>query len=156
MSAHATELIAEARTRLADAPRERLGEWSGRRRVLGIGRARRIVPVGEAWHLGVLLIGPEGVAATGQVVRARAEAIRGYTAESQRARAAIAAAARRGGFAEGETLHLCWEPVDLDAVDAGGSSGPLSMVSGIPQIRWSTDGGIRPLSDYLEEQLALR
>lgn len=156
MTARATSLIDAARARLTGIPRERLGEWATPRKVLGIGRAPRIVPVGDAWHLGVLLIGTDAVAATGEVLRARTEAIRGFTAESQRARAALAAAARRGGFAEGETLHLGWEPVDLAVVDAGGSSGPLSMVAGIPQIRWSKGGGIRPFSDYLDEQIALR
>lgn len=145
-----------ARGRLAGLPRERLGAWATSRKVFGIGRAPRIVPVGEAWHLGVLLLGPDAVAATGEVLRARTETIRGFTAESQRARAALAAAARRGGFAEGEVLHLAWEPLDLAVVDAGGSSGPLSVVAGVPQVRWSRGGGIRTLSDYLDEQIALR
>ncbi|WP_298944541.1 glutaminase [uncultured Microbacterium sp.] len=153
---NASALIADVRARLSAAPRERLGEWTSSRKVLGIGRAPRIVPAGEAWHLGVLLIGPDAVAATGEIVRARTEVIRGFTAESQRARAALAAAARRGGFAEGETVHLGWEVLDLDVVDAGGTSGPLSVVVGIPQIRWSAGGGIRPLGDYLDEQVALR
>lgn len=152
----ARDLIADARARLEGSPAERLGEWATSRKLLGIGRAPRIVPVGEAWHLGVLLIGTDAVAATGEVLRAREEVIRGFTAESQRARSALAAAARRGGFAEGETLHLGWEPLDLGLLDAGGSSGPLSMVAGIPHVRWSAGGGIRPLGDYLDEQLALR
>ncbi len=152
----ASELISDARGRLAGTPRERLGEWVTSRKILGIGRAPRIVPVGDAWHLGVLLIAPEVVLATGEIVRARAEVIRGYTAESQRARAEVAAAARRGGFDEGETVHLGWQVIDLAAVDAGGSSGPLSVSGGIPQIRWSAGGGIRPLRDYLDEQVGLR
>lgn len=152
----ATTILGAARTRLEGSPRERLGEWAASRKLLGIGRAPRIVSVGEAWHLGVLLIGMDAVAATGDVLRARADAIRGFTSESQRARADIAAAARRGGFAEGETLHLGWTPIDLDAVDAGGSSGPLSVVGGIPHVRWSAGGGTRPLADYLDEQLTLR
>lgn len=152
----ASQLISDARDRLAGTPRERLGEWATSRKILGIGRAPRIVPVAEAWHLGVLLIGLEAVLATGEIVRARAEVIRGYTAESQRARAEVAAAARRGGFDEGETVHLGWQVIDLAAVDAGGSSGPLSVAAGIPQIRWSAGGGIRPLRDYLDEQVGLR
>lgn len=155
-SAPASAVIDAARSRLAGTPQERLGDWASARKLLGIGRAPRIVPVGEAWHVGVLLIGTDAVAATGGVLRARAEVIRGFTAESQRARAAVAAAARRGGFAEGETLHIGWSPLDLAVVDAGGSSGPLSVAGGIPQIRWSAGAGIRPLAEYLDEQLSLR
>lgn len=53
-------------------------------------------------------------------------------------------------------MHLGWSEIDLDAVDAGGASGPLSAVDGTPYVRWSAAGGIRPLADYLAEQIALR
>ncbi|MGB4777971.1 MAG: glutaminase, partial [Microbacterium sp.] len=79
-------LLDDARARLAGAPRERLGDWAHARKLLGFGRAPRIVPVGEAWHVGVFLIGDAAVYATGEVLRARSEAPRGYTAEAQRAR----------------------------------------------------------------------
>lgn len=154
--ASASSLIAAARTRLAGAPRERLGERLESRKVFGIGRAPRIVPVGDAWHLGVLLIGDEQVFATGEVLRARADAIRGFTAESQRERADRAAAAVRGGFAEGETVHVGWHEIDLSTVDAGAASDPLSIVAGVPHVRWNPAGGTRPLADYLDEQLSLR
>jgi len=166
-------LIAAARDRLAaaDAPRERLGEWVEGRRLLGIGRAPRIVPTGEAWHVGVLLIADAAVFATGEVLRAREHAIRGYTSEAQRARDARAGAAFRGGFAEGETVHLGWTRLDLDALSARDSdalsaadpdtlrlansaAGPLLVVAGIPHIRWSTSA-TRPLADYLDDQLSL-
>src|SRR5690606_30752442 len=99
--AGASSLIAGARARLAGSPRTRLGALVESRKVFGIGRAARIVPVGEVWHLGVLLIGDEQVFATGEVLRARHEAVRGFTAQSQRERSDRAAAAVRGGFAEG-------------------------------------------------------
>jgi hypothetical protein len=152
----ASTLIAQARDALAGSATERLGAPAVHRTVFGIGRAPRIVPVAEAWHLGVLLIGAEGVWGTGIVVRAREEAIRGFTAASQRERADLAAAARRGGFREGEPCHLDWTPIDLDAVDAGSSSGPLVMVAGQPQVRWSAAGSLRPLDAYLREHLELR
>lgn len=156
MYAGASTLIAAARTRLADAPRVRLGALVESRRILGIGRAPRIVPVGEAWHLGVLLIGEEQVFATGEVLRARHEAIRGFTAESQRERSDRAAAAHRGGFAEGDVVHFGWHEIDLATVDAGGSADPLLTIAGVVQVRWNAAGGTRPLADYLDEQLALR
>jgi len=145
-----------ARRRLAGSPRERLGDWAQTRRLLGFGRAPRIVPVGEAWHVGVLLIADAEVYATGEVLRARTEAPRGYTAEAQRERSERAGAAARGGFADGEVVHLGAVPIDLEAVRRGEASGPLSVVEGVPHVRWSASGAPRPLADYLDEQLQLR
>lgn len=150
----ATVLISEARTRLAAVPRQRLGVRHEGRKLLGFGRALRILPVGEAWHVGVLLIGDDEVFATGEILRARAEAIRGYTAESQRARSDRAAAAARGGFAEGEPVHLDWTPVDLAAVDAGGASGPLAVADGVVTVAFAA-GARMPLSTYLDDRIAL-
>ncbi|WP_460776193.1 glutaminase [Microbacterium sp. GXF7504] len=149
------DLLAEARSRLAGAPRERLGMLRTPRRILGIARAPRIEPAGDAWHLGVLLLTDDALLATGEIVRAREEARRGFAAESQRERAAVAAAAFRGGFAEGETVHLDWQPIDLDAVARGGASGPVALVDGIPSVRWSAGGGYQPLAGYLRERVEL-
>lgn len=152
----ARALIDAARARLAGSSRERLGDWASSRRLLGIGRAPRIVPVGEAWHVGVLLIGDAEVYATGEVLRARADAPRGYTAQSQRERSERAAAAARGGFADGEVVHLGATALDLDALARGEASGPLTLVDEVPHVRWSVSGPPRPLADYLAEQLELR
>lgn len=148
-------LFDDARTALAEAPREPLGELRVPRRVLGVARAARIVPVGSAWHLGVLLLGGDAVYATGDIVRARQEAPRGYTAESQRARAELAAAARRGGFAEGQAVHVGWQTLDLDALGRGAASGPLALIDGIPSVRWSAAAGHVPLDGYLRERIGL-
>ena len=149
------KLLADARARLAGAPRERLGMLRTPRRILGLGRAPRIEPVGAAWHLGVLLLTEDRLLATGEIVRAREEARRGFTAESQRERAAVAAAAFRGGFAEGETVHLDWREIDLDALAAGTASGPVALVDGVPSVRWSAGGAFMPLAGYLRERVDL-
>ena len=148
-------LFDRARAALADAPREALGALRQPRRMLGIARAPRIVPAGAAWHLGVLLLTDDGVLATGEIVRARQEALRGFTAESQRRRAELAAAARRGGFAEGEVVHIGWRTLDLDAVSRGEASGPLSVEVGTPSVRWSAAAGPVPLAPYLDERVRL-
>ncbi|AZC13065.1 glutaminase [Microbacterium sp. ABRD28] len=149
------DLLAAARTRLADAPREGLGELLPPRRLLGIPRAPRIVRRGAAWHLGTLLLTDDELLATGDILRARAEVRRGFTAESQRQRAALAAAARRGGFAEGETVHVGWQRLDLDAIGRGVASGPVKMVDDEPCVRWSATGGYVPLAGYLDERVGL-
>jgi hypothetical protein len=148
-------LLEQARARLADAPRDRLGRWRTPRKVLGFSRAPRIEPAGTAWHLGVLLLTDDGLLATGDVVRAREEVRRGFAAESQRERAAVAAAAFRGGFAEGEAVHIGWEDVDLDAVATGSASGPVAVRDGTVSVRWSAGGGLVPLRGYLDERITL-
>ena len=153
MTSTTDAILAAARARLAGAPREALGELRAPRPILGIARAPRIVPVGEAWHLGVLLLADEQLAATGRIVRAREEARRGYTAESQRERAALAAAAFRGGFGEGSTVHVDWHLIDVDALDA--ASSPVALVDGQPMVRWSATGGLMPLERYLDERIGL-
>jgi hypothetical protein len=145
-----SSLLADARERLTGAPREGLGMLRTSR-----WRKDRIVRAGEAWHLGVLLLTDDGVLATGEILRAAEEVRRGYTAESSRARAERRAMARRGGFAEGEVVHLDWAVLDPDAVDAGGSSGPLALQGGVPSVRWSQTGGLMPLAGYLDEKIAL-
>lgn len=146
----AADLLAAARDALAGSPTEGLGEERASR-----WRGRRIVRVGEAWHLGVLLLSDTRALATAEVLRAADPGRRGYTAESARERAARRQEALRGGFAEGEVVHVGWTVIDVDAVDAGGSSGPLAMLDGVPQVRWSTAGGYTPLAGYLRERIDL-
>jgi hypothetical protein len=151
----AAELFARARLRLTDAPREALGEYVERRPILGVPRAPRIEPRGDAWHLGTLLLTADDVLAEGLVVRAREEARRGYSAVSQRERAELAAAAVRGGFATGVAVHIDWQVLDVDAVDRGEASGPLALHDGVPHIRWSAMGALIPLEGYLDDRIAL-
>ncbi|MET0735932.1 MAG: glutaminase [Microbacterium sp.] len=148
-------LLDAARARLGSAPREHLGELVEPGRILGLRRAPRIVPRGTAWHVGVLLLTDDAVFATGQIVRARAEVPRGYTAESQRRRAELAAAAQRGGFPEGATVHVGWRMLDPAAVDRGEASEPLALEDGVPSVRWSSAGGRVRLAAYLDERVGL-
>lgn len=146
----AAEVLASARESLRGVPTEGLGEERSSR-----WRGERILRVGEAWHIGVLLITPDHVFATGEVIRAADAGRRGYTAESARARAMRRQEALRGGFAEGEVAHVGWTVIDVAAVDAGGTSGPLAMIDGVPSVRWSAAGGYMPLEAYLRERLDL-
>lgn len=145
----AAELLDDARAALAGFPKEGLGEERSSR-----WRGERIVRIGEAWHVGVLLLTAEHALATAEVLRAADPGRRGYTAESARQRADRAHMALKGGFGVGEVAHVGWRVVDVDAVDAGGSSGPLAMRDGIVSVRWSGTA-YRPLDAYLREQLDL-
>jgi hypothetical protein len=146
----AAALLAQAVRDVSGAPKEGLGEQRDSR-----WRGRRIVRVGDAWHLGVLLLTDTRVLATAEVLRAADPGRRGYTADSARARAERRAEALRGGFHEGDVVHVGWSAIDVDAVDAGGSSGPLALIDGVPSVRWSTAGGYMPLEAYLAERVPL-
>lgn len=153
MTGSITDLLDATRTRLADAPRERIGELQEGRRLLGIRRAPRIVPMATAWHLGALLLTDDAVLATGDIVRSRAEVRRGFAAESQRRRAELAAAASRGGVPEGEVVHIDWRTIDLSALDE--RSSPVAVRAGQALVRWSAAGGLMPLDRYLGERVDL-
>lgn len=146
----AASLFADARLSLAGLPQEGLGVERDSR-----WRGRRIVRAGQAWHLGVLLVTEAEVMATGEVLRAADPGRRGYTAESARERAARRQEALRGGFREGEVVHVGWSAIDVDAVDRGAASGPLASIDGVPSVRWSAAGGYIPLEAYLRERVEL-
>jgi hypothetical protein len=146
----ASALFAAARGQLEGVPAEGLGQEKRSR-----WRGERIVRVGSARHVGVLLIADDAVHAVGEVLRAGDPGRRGYAADSARYRAARRLMALRGGFREGEVVHVGWVPLDLEAVDAGGASGPLALRDGIPSVQWAPAGGYQPLEAYLAERIAL-
>jgi len=149
-SRSASALLAAARARLGGVRREGLGEERHSRF-----RGHRIVRIGEAWHVGVLLLTDEHALATAEILRASDAPRRGYPAESARVRAERRSMALRGGFAEGEVAHVGWSVIDVAAVDGGGASGPLAVVDGVPSVAWSTSGAYMPLETYLNEQVGL-
>lgn len=146
----ASALLTQAVNDLSGLPKEGLGEERDSR-----WRGQRIVRVGEAWHLGVLLLTETRALATAEVLRAADPGRRGYTAESARERAARRALALRGGFSEGEVAHIGWTVIDVEAVDAGGESGPLKLIDRVPSVHWSIAGGWMPLEAYLRERVEL-
>ncbi|MFT4220458.1 MAG: glutaminase [Microbacterium sp.] len=152
----ARELLDAVRAELAAAavPQEALGRHAAPGRLLR--RAPRIERAGSAWRLGVLLLTSDGdVLGVGEVVRAVEDARRGYAAVSARARAEEGAAAVRGGFQPGETVHVGWTALDLDAVERGEASGPLLVADGVPMVRWSRTGAPAPLDAYVRERVDL-
>jgi hypothetical protein len=152
--AAAARIFDSARDALAGAPRERLGELVTPR-FFAAARGPRIVPRAQAWRLGVLLLGEDEVYAVGEVVTARDPGRRGFTAQSSRERAERGFAALRGGFAEGEAVHLGWQVIDLDAIGGATASTPLAVVDGVPSVRWSPRGGFVALEGYVAERIEL-
>jgi hypothetical protein len=120
---------------------ERLSRWRG----------RRLVPIGRAWRLGVLLIDRDArLYATGQVTRA-IEPLRGVANKSPDAevRREHRRAAARGRFPEGETVNFDYRAIDLEAPDE-----PLVIEAGTVMVRWNGTA-TRTLEGYLAERVDL-
>lgn len=151
------DMLDAARRRLRETgvPTQALGEIIVPRRFLGLSRSLRIEPRGRAWHLGALLLGDTQLYAAGEVIRAADDGRRGYTSELARMRSEAAVAAVRGGFPEGETIHLAWRGIDLDDVLDGGRDDLVFMADGELRIRWSRQGAPVPLAAYVGERVEL-
>ena len=156
----ARRLVADSVAALRDAGarQETLAELVPERRVLGIPRAARMIPVGRVWRLGVLLLDESGgVWDTGRVVRAERAARKSITAAAVAEQRALRAAAVRGGIPEGETVAFDARPIDLDELGRAGASGPLVVRGGDVLVRWShaEPDALTPLDRYLADRVDL-
>lgn len=149
-------LFNDARRRLEGSAREAIGrrEEPGRLRS-ALGARPRIVPAGEAWRLGLLLLADDAVLATGEILRSAAERRRGFTAEASRHRAELQAMCSRGGFAEGTTVNIDPTPLDLDRLATDGRTGPLERRGTQVLVHWTPGAGPMPLDAYLDERIRL-
>ena len=141
-----------------DARDEALAEYVPERRTLGIPRAARMTPLGRDWRLGVLLVDPDGrLFATGRVVRAERPVRRSTPAASIAEQRAFAAAAVKGGFAEGETVNFGAVPVDPAELGRSGASGPIVVVGDALFVRWNPaqPDALTPLDRYLADRVEL-
>ena len=137
---------------------EALAEHVPERRTLGIPRAARMTPLGRVWRLGVLLVDTEGrLFATGRVVRAERPVRRSTPAAAIAEQRAFAAAAVKGGFAEGETVNFGAAPVDPAEMERSGASGPIVMVGDGLFVRWNPTqpDALTPLGRYLADRVEL-
>ncbi|MGH3706288.1 MAG: hypothetical protein ACRDT9_16745, partial [Agromyces sp.] len=95
--------------------------------------------------------------ATGRVVRAERPVRRSTPAAAIAEQRAYAAAASKGGFAEGETVNFGAVPVDPVELVRSGASGPLVVVGDELFVRWSPaqPGALTPLGRYLADRVEL-
>ena len=126
----------------------------------GIGRLRgqpKLVPVGRAWRLGVVLLDRSGALfATGEITRA----IEPQVAVTNRSAAAelkreYRRAAVRGPFPAGETINHEFAPIDLGESALGTGSGPLSLGDDGTVLVRLPSGSRVPLDTYLADRVAL-
>jgi hypothetical protein len=160
------QAVADARRTLADtaarlvaagAPTEAVAAFEPATRRFGIPRKARLIPLGRVWRLGVLLLEEGGgVRATGRVTRAVPPGHPGHMAVSTEERREVRAAAHRGPFPAGSTVHYDAEPVELTPEALTGATGPLFLEDGRVQVRWSLSASAgRDLDAYLAEREAL-
>ncbi|MDH2444241.1 hypothetical protein QDR37_09820 [Amnibacterium sp. CER49] len=138
---------------------EAVAEFVPARRVLGIQRKAAMRPLGHAWHLGVLLLQPDLVVrAVGGITRAVEPGHPGHVALSIEDRRDHRAAAFRGPFERGATVHYDAAVVPLDADALRASDGPLLLRDGRVLVVWSAAigaAGARDLEPYLDERVEL-
>ncbi|HEY0375013.1 MAG TPA: hypothetical protein VGC94_09470 [Amnibacterium sp.] len=159
--AAARELVQRTAAELgaAGAHDEALARFVPGRRVLLVDRPARMQPLGRVWRLGVLLLAPDGsLLATGGITRAVEPGHPGHVAASVEDRREHRAAAFRGPFARGETVHYDAEPLPLDAATLRTGPGPLLLRDGQVLVRWSAslgDDAAAPFEPYLRERVDL-
>jgi len=164
------DAVASARTAIASAAErlsavgartESLAELRTPRAIGPLRRAPRFVPVAQVWRLGVLLLesAPGDAArlfATGSVTRARDPRHPNFTSVSGEERREVREAARRAGFAAGETVDYNARPLPLD--DTLGTVGPLVLRDGALFVSWNgtrSPESLTPFADYLAERVEL-
>jgi hypothetical protein len=155
--------IASAVSRLsaAHARTESLAELRTPRRIGPVRRAPQFVQVAEVWRLGVLLLAAEPdrtgrLFATGSVTRAREPRHPNFTSVSGEERREVREAARRAGFAPGQTVDYDAQPLPLD--DTLGSLGPLVLHAGRLFVSWNATRALDSLvgfDAYLAERVEL-
>ena len=117
---------------------------------LGIRRAARLVPVGRAWRLGVLLLLPDAtLRRVGTVIRTGEPAHSALRSKLAEERLALQVAARRGRIPDGAAVTVDAPPI------AGPSTPPLSVRGGEVHVRWTPSAPPTPLGGYLDERIDL-
>lgn len=132
------------------------------RRLLVFPKPATMRPLGEVWRLGSLLLdGQGGLWAAGRATRAAERGRVGYQSLSREERRDIAAAALRGGYAEGSPVNFDAQPLslDVDALRALGPEAPIGLADdGEVRVRWRLGAaltGAPTLEQYLGDRVAL-
>jgi len=136
------------------APDEALAEVRVPRSIGPLKRQPRMVPVGRAWRLGVLLLSADGsLRRTGSITRAveptRSQGLdSGVEARKEARRRAVRS------FQEGDAVDYDWEPIALDAAALARGSGPLSLRGRELRVQWGPNAHeTRPLAAYLVDRI---
>lgn len=146
----------------AGVPSEALAEYVPARRKLLVTRKPTMQPLGRVWRIGTLLLAEDGrLFAHGRSTRAAERGRPGYQSLSREERREIAAAALRGGFAEGEPVNFEAVPLGF-APDPGPADDdpalPIGYADGDFRVRWRAGApleGAPPLATFFTDRLPL-
>jgi len=161
--ARAARACADAAARLGEAgvAREALAEYVPPRRIFFRTKPATMRPLGDVWRLGSLLLGADGsLYALGHATRAAERGRPGYQDLAREERREIAAAALRGGYAEGTPVNYDARPLPLEAgaLAAPDPAQPLGLAAGEVRVRWRAGAplaGAPTLAAFFEERIAL-
>lgn len=149
---------------------EPLAELVPERRVMLVKRAATMRRLGEVWRLGVLLLTAPAtdpataplppLFAAGRTTRSAARPYPGNQSISREERRDIAAAALRGGFSEGSSVHFdaTTIPLNEEALRALGPDHPLGVHGDGLRVRWRSGASLESaptLGAYLDERVEL-
>jgi hypothetical protein len=143
----------------AGVPLEELAEYVPRRpRLLGSSRAH-FRSLGKVWHLGVLLVSPDGsVYSTGASTRAVRPRHPNNQSVSAEARRHFRDTAFKGPFVEGATINYDVRPVDFSPEGLRSPFGSVFEHDGRILVRWrpgADETNSIPLADYIAEKVTL-
>ncbi len=154
--------VTVARLQRAGVEPEALAEFEPEgRRMLVFPRRARMRPVGQVWRLGSLLLDTTGgLWAAGRATRAAERGRLGYQSVSREERRDLAAAALRGGYAEGAAVNFDARPLPLDETSLRelASGAPIGWADGEIRVRWRANApldGAPTLAQYLGERAEL-
>jgi len=147
---------AVARLSAAGARTEALGAVREPRGLGPFKSAAAIVPVGEAWRLGVLLVGTDGgLAAVGRITRATETGRPQNLSAGVEQRRAERVAATRGRFTAGTVVNFEFAEVSRDPADWT-LADPLELDGDRIVVRWGAfRSESRELAAYLDDRIAL-
>lgn len=145
----------------AEISPEALAEYVAPRRTFLRTKPATMLPIGEVWRLGPLLLSTDGrLYAAGHATRSAERGRPGYQSASREERREIAAAALRGGYPVGTPVNYDATPIPIPIPDEEGplSDGPIGMSSGALRVRWRPGASLDDaptLQEFLAERVSL-
>ncbi|WP_205881161.1 hypothetical protein [Leucobacter insecticola] len=144
----------------ASVPREALAEYVPPRRAFLRTKPATMLPLGEVWRLGALLLDGSGsLYGAGSATRSAERGRPGYQSNSREERREIAAAALRGGYPIGTAVNYGAILLPLaEAARAQDPDSPIGFTDGEIRVRWrpgaSLDGA-PTLATFLADRVEL-
>lgn len=156
--AHEACRRAVERLRDAGVRTEHLAEFVPAERKLLWRKAATMREVGEVWRIGPILLDAEGnLHSAGRATRAAERPRPDFQSLSREERRDLAAAALKGGFAEGTAVDFDAVPILLDGSDPPADS-PVRIAGGAYRVKWHPSAPLETaptLAAFLDDRVGL-